>query len=218
MKTFESDHYYAILQITPNAGTDDIRHAYRKALALYDQESVATYALFSDRQRKGLLAAIEKAFETLIDDDQRAAYDQMLIDTGQLNPAAFSGRARRALAQRSDVDSRSREETLRQWVAKRSADPEMRNRIATILSGPRLSGPQLKELRDAFGIELTEIYALTRINRDMMTAIETDRFDELPATVYLKQFLKSIAQILQIDATRVVDGYLDAMTGDPPEG
>ena len=77
MKTFESDHYYAILQISPNAGSDEIRHAYRQALALYDEESVATYALFSDPQRQRLLAAIENAFETLIDDERRDAYDQI---------------------------------------------------------------------------------------------------------------------------------------------
>ena len=101
MKTFEFDNFYAILQITPNAGKDEIRHAYRQALALYDEESVATYALFSDTQRQSLLAAIERAFETLIDDDCRASYDQMLIDTGQVKAAAFSSRARRALAERS---------------------------------------------------------------------------------------------------------------------
>ena len=57
MKTFESDNYYEILQITPNAGKDEIRHGYRQALALYDEESVATYALFSAEQRQRLLLA-----------------------------------------------------------------------------------------------------------------------------------------------------------------
>ena len=106
MKTFESDNYYAVLQIPPNAGKDEIRHAYRQASALYDEQSVATYALFSDRQRQNQLAAIEKAFETLIDDAQRATYDQSLIDTGVMDAAAFSGRSRRELAARSAVASR----------------------------------------------------------------------------------------------------------------
>ena len=217
MKTFESDHYYAVLQITPNAGKDEIRNAYRKALALYDEESVATYALFSDDQRRRLLAAIEEAFETLVDDDRRAAYDQTLIDTGVLNAAAFSSRARRVLAAPRNGDTTSREENLRRWVAKQAAEPEMRQRIEAILSAPRLSGPQLKELRNAYGIELSEIYTLTRINKDIMTAIEADRFEDLPAAVYVKQFLKSIARILQIDAARVVESYLDAMDASHPE-
>ena len=217
MKTFESDHYYAILQISPNAANDEIRHAYRQALALYDEESVATYALFTGQQRQRLLAAIEDAFETLIDDDRRAAYDQTLIQTGVLNAAAFSSRARRALATRPDADTTSREQNLHRWVAQQAAEPEMRQRIAAILSAPQLSGPQLKKLREAYGIELSEIYSLTRINRDIMTAIEEDRFEELPATVYVKQFLKSIARILQIDAARVVESYLNAMEASHPE-
>ena len=217
MKTFESDNYYEILQITPNAGTDEIRHAYRQALALYDEESVATYALFSAERRQRLLAAIENAHETLIDEDRRAAYDRMLIDTGALNAAAFSNRARRAREARSDVDSTSREENLSRWVAKRAAEPEMRQRIEAILSEPHFSGPQLKTLRKAYGIELSEIYSLTRINKNIMTAIEADRFEDLPAAVYVKQFLKNIAQILQIDPTRVVQGYLESMAASHPE-
>ena len=217
MKTFESDNCYEILQVTPNAGRDEIRHAYRQALALYDEESVATYALFSDRQRKRLLAAIENAFETLIDDGRRAAYDRMLIDTGALNAGAISERARRALSERPDEDSTSREESLSRWVARRAAEPEMQTRIEAILAEPQFSGPQLKALRNAFGIELSEIYTLTRINKDIMTAIEADRFEDLPATVYVRQFLKSIAGILQIDPDRVVDSYLEAMDANPAE-
>lgn len=209
MKTFESDNYYDILQIAPDADQDAIRHAYRQALTLYDAESAATYALFTDRQRETLLAAIEKAFETLIDDDRRAAYDQMLIDTGVLDATDFSDRTRRELAARSE--GISREVSLCRWAAKQAEAPEMRERIEAILSGPRLSGPQLKELREAYGIELSEIYAAVRINKDVMSAIEADRFEELPAPVYLKQFLKNLAQILQIDPSPVVERYLEAM-------
>jgi cytoskeleton protein RodZ len=137
----------------------------------------------------------------------------MLIDTGTLDEASLSGSGRRELAARSDVNSPSREESLRRWAAKRAETPEMRQRIEAILSGSRVSGPQLKELREAYGIELSEIYATTRINKDVMTAIEADRIQDLPATVYLKQFLKNLAQILQIDPSRVVDGYLEAIGG-----
>ncbi|MEJ2642291.1 MAG: helix-turn-helix domain-containing protein [Desulfosarcinaceae bacterium] len=211
MKTFESDNYYDILQIAPDADQDAIRHAYRQASTLYDAQSVATYALFTDRQRETLLAAIEKAFETLIDDDRRAAYDQMLIDTGVLDATDFSDRTRRELAARSE--GISREASLCRWAAKQAEAPEMRERIEAIMSGPRLSGPQLKELREAYGIELSEIYAAVRINKDVMTAIEADRFEVLPAPVYLKQFLKNLAQILQVDPSLVVARYLEAMRG-----
>ncbi len=211
MKTFEFDNYYDILQLPPNAGKEDIRHAYQQTSALYDAESPATYALFSERQRKTLLNAIEKAFETLIDDDQRAAYDRMLLDTGALDARDFSDSSPNEENQRKDNGGPTREESLVQWTAKQAETQGMRKRIEAILSESRLSGSQLKELRNAYGIELSEIYAATRISQNVMTAIEEDRFANLPATVYLKQFLKNIAQILQIDPSHVVRGYLESM-------
>jgi curved DNA-binding protein CbpA len=217
MKNFESDNYYDILKIAPGAGKGVIRHAYQQALELYGEDSVATYALFSDRQRQTLLAAIEEAFETLMDDDRRVAYDQMLIDTGALKGKDVSDRTKREMATRSKADGILREESLRRWAAKRSETPKMRRRIEAILAEPRLSGPQLKALREAYGIDLSEIYAAIRINKDMMTAIEADRIEDLPATIYLKQFLKSLAEILQIDPSQVVQRYLDATDRSRPE-
>lgn len=216
MKTFEFDNYYDILQIPPNAGKDEIRNAYQQASALYDAESLAIYALFSDCQRQNLLTVIEKAFETLIDNEQRAAYDHMLIDTGELDAAAFSESSLQEGTQRTDTDGPSKERSLVQWAAKQAETPAIRQRIEAILSGGQLSGPQLKELREAYGIELSEIYAATRINKDIMMAIEADRFTDLPAMVYLKQFLKNVAQILQIDPSLVVHRYLESMGAGQP--
>ena len=69
MKTFEGENYYQILQLAVNASAIEIRRAYREALAIYEEESIATYSLFSARQREVLLQAIEKAFDSLIDED-----------------------------------------------------------------------------------------------------------------------------------------------------
>jgi cytoskeletal protein RodZ len=45
----------------------------------------------------------------------------------------------------------------------------------------------------------------------MLTMIEENQYDSLPAEVFLKSFLKSYAEILQIDSYRVVEGYLKSM-------
>lgn len=215
MKTFEDENYYEILQVAPDAGQNEIRRAYREALAIYEEEGVATYSLFSDQQRKTLLLAIESAFKTLIDDDKRTDYDQNLIDTHQVDASIFSSKARRQLAARSDPGSPSKEGSLSQWVSKRADAPEIQERIEVIMSSERVSGPALKQLREAYGIDLSEIYAISRISSDVMKRIEADRFGDLPATVYLRQFLKTYAGILQIDASHVVDGYLNAMAQNP---
>jgi cytoskeletal protein RodZ len=92
-------------------------------------------------------------------------------------------------------------------VQKKADEPEIRQIIEQILSNERLSGAELKRLREAFGIELTEIYGITRIREKILSMIEADRFDELPAEIYLKQFIKSYAEILQIDAQHAVKTY-----------
>jgi cytoskeletal protein RodZ len=74
-----------------------------------------------------------------------------------------------------------------------------------------VAGRDLKQLREAFGIEISEIYEITKISPTNISLIEQDRFKELPAEIYLKMYLKSYAEILQIDSVHVVDGYLRHM-------
>jgi DnaJ-class molecular chaperone len=217
MKTFEGENYYQILQIPADADAVDIRRAYRDALAIYEEESIATYSLFSTEQRAGLLQAIEKAFGTLINEDKRAAYNQTLIDTGQMDASAFSRQSQRKLAAHSDTRITSKEKSLSQWVEKKTDSPEIHRLVDTIRSKEMISGLDLKQLREALGIEFSEIYAITRISSSVLTMIEADQFDDLPAEIYLKQFLKAYAEILQIDPQQVVQGYLTNMTHSEPD-
>ena len=214
MKTFENENYYEILQVPANARSEEIKHAYREALATYDEESIATYALFTDEQRVTLLQAIETAFDTLINEDKRAAYNQMLIDTGQVAAAIFSRQAQRQIAAYTDASSTSKEQSLGQWVQKQAGSPEIRQFIDEILSTEMLSGSALRELREAYGIEIPEIYAITKISGDTLKRIEANQYDDLPAEIYLKQFLTTYADLLQIDSRHVVQSYLKRMVHD----
>ena len=47
--------------------------------------------------------------------------------------------------------------------------------------------------------------------------IEANQFEDLPAEIYVKQFLKAYAEVLQIDSGHVVDGYLKFMAQDKPD-
>ena len=80
-----------------------------------------------------------------------------------------------------------------------------------------ISGAALKQLREAYGIEIPEIYAITKISGDTLKRIEANQYDHLPAEIYLKQFLTTYADLLQIDSRHVVQGYLKRMALDPTD-
>jgi curved DNA-binding protein CbpA len=207
MKTFEGENYYQILSVPGSASAIEIRRAYMDTLEIYKEDSIATYSLFSSEQREKLLQTIERAFGTLIDETKRAAYNQMLVDSGQVDPAIFFRQPKDKPAAHSNDQSITKEKSLRQWVQKKAETPEIKALIEQILSKEQLSGQDLKRLREAFGIEIHEIYAVTKITTSILKMIEADSFDDLPPEIYLKQFLKTYAGILQIDPHRVVEGY-----------
>lgn len=214
MRIFEDENYYEILQVPPHAGPGEIRRAYREALATYEESSVVTYSLFSDHQRADLLRTIETAFATLSDDTQRTDYNQMLIDTGQVEAATFSKSAQRMLASNPAADGVSKEKSLSQWIGNKTAEPEIKQLIQEINADAQLSGRHLNQLRKAYGIEISEIYVVTKISSDTLKMIEGDRFQELPAGIYLKQFLRTYAEILHLDPNHVVESYMKQMAMD----
>jgi len=72
----------------------------------------------------------------------------------------------------------------------------------------RVTGKSIKVLRTAREISLEEIYRKTKIPKKTLNDIEKEHFEELPALVYLKGFLKSYAEILDADRSQMVDGYV----------
>jgi curved DNA-binding protein CbpA len=82
MNGFDGLNYYEVLQIPVGASFIEIKRAYKEALSIYSEDSLATYCLFSDEERESILTIIEKAFLTLIDKDKRADYDRSLLESG----------------------------------------------------------------------------------------------------------------------------------------
>jgi curved DNA-binding protein CbpA len=209
MKNFEGLNYYQILKIPANASLIEIKRAYKDALEIYEEGSLATYSLFSDDERTHLLTAIEKAFFTLVNEDKRAGYDRMLIDTGQVDASTLANKTRNTPIPLFNENNSISAEDLADRIRKKSAEKEVKVLLKEILGKDLISGDDLKRLRKAFGIEISEIYLITKISVSVLKTIEDDQYERLPADVYLKNFLRSYAQILQIDAARVIDGYFN---------
>lgn len=75
MKSFQGQTFYELLEVSVSATAADIRSAFERLMRLYDDEQVVLYGLIEPEQAAALRARLKTAFDTLIDDDQRAPYD-----------------------------------------------------------------------------------------------------------------------------------------------
>jgi DnaJ-class molecular chaperone len=208
MKRFEELNHYEILEIPADASSFEIREAYRDALSIYNEDSLATYSLFTDEQRDRILKKIEKAFGTLIDEKSRVDYDRNLVKSGEADTSILNKRSQRKpiplLRTRNLIDK----DALFKKIRKRIEDKDVKEISNQILSKEVISGNDLKKLRESVGIELKEIFEVARIGVSILRSIEEDQAEGLPSTVYLKSFLRVYAELLQVDSKRIVDGYL----------
>jgi flagellar biosynthesis protein FlhG len=71
-----------------------------------------------------------------------------------------------------------------------------------------LGGADLRKIREARGISLRHIAAVTKIGQRFLEYVEEDRFDFLPPPVYLRGFLLEYARIVGIDGRRAAEAYM----------
>ncbi len=86
--------------------------------------------------------------------------------------------------------------------------PLERPRPLEIPPDAEFNGELIRKARESRGVSLAQLAERTRIGTRHLENIEADRYDELPATVYLRGILMSIAKELGLDALRVSKSYL----------
>ena len=69
-------------------------------------------------------------------------------------------------------------------------------------------GPVLRRIRLSRGIEIDEISSITKVNERYLELIETNRYAELPAAVYLQGFLREYAKCLNLPTKPIVESYM----------
>ena len=212
MKKFDGLNYYEILKIPMASSYFEIKRAYKDALSLYSEDSIVTYSLFSKEERDKIIEDIENAFATLTNDKKRAAYDQMLVDSGQVETLIPSREKQYSSAPLSPTHESVNENQLYSRVKEKRLTEDVKSLSDEILLKERLSGDDLKKLRKAVDVKIIEIQHITKIRTSVLKAIEENRFEELPPDTYLRSFLKSYAKILQINPQKIIDGYLKTIS------
>jgi DnaJ-class molecular chaperone len=199
--------YYDLLEVAPSATRSEIADAYQRAQAAFAPDSLATYMLFTPEEAQVVSARLEDAFRVLSDANERARYDRRL---GWSTPVA--GRPVSA-----DVESALDTETgvgggEAAGVTDEDGDPpttRATQRVDDILAAaPHCDGPTLQRLREARDLTLGDINLTTKISLSNLRLIEADDLDALPAPVYLRGYLRQIAEHLRIDSDWVISGYM----------
>ncbi|RJP78329.1 MAG: hypothetical protein C4522_13070 [Desulfobacteraceae bacterium] len=201
-------NYYEILEIPVNASFFEIRHAYKEALSVYGEDSLSTYSLFSEGERENLLRKIEEAFHTLVDEKKRSEYNHHLVENGVIDPTELSREEKQKSIPIFLAHNSIDKNMFFKKVKKKVEESSIRELTREIMETALISGQDLKRLRQAIGIELDDIFEVARISISILKAIENNEFQNLPSLIYLRNFLKSYAEILHLDPEKVADSYI----------
>lgn len=94
---------------------------------------------------------------------------------------------------------------------------------------PRGVGSRLAKAREAAGYSLADVAGYLRVRRNYLEAIEAERYDALPGRTYAIGFVRGYAELLELDAARLVNEFKAETTAlkgrtelvfpsPPPEG
>ncbi|MBK5101538.1 MAG: helix-turn-helix domain-containing protein [Desulfobacteraceae bacterium] len=208
MSRFKELNYYELLEIPMNASAFEIRQAYKEAFSTYNGDSLVTYSLFRNDERGKILANIEKAFQTLIDEDSRAEYDGMLVNTGQVDSSVLAKKDGAKIIPLFHANAPSKEDVFSERIRKKIEASNVKEISREIVSKESVSGKDLRELRESLGVSLEEIFEITRIGVFILKSIEENDLASLPSPIYLKSFVATYAEILQLDSKKFVAGYI----------
>ena len=207
MKTVEDLNFYELLEVASDASPFEVHQAYKEMYQLYHDDSLASYSFFSREEREGILAKLDEAYSTLMDERSRSRYDQILIESGILQKEMQYQRDRKKLSPMSDAKRPRGNTALRirdRFKPIVSSSPA----IQEILTHDVLSGEDLKTIRDELGVSLEEIAEIVKVRMVYLEAIENDQFEKTPSKIFLKGFLRAYAQCIGLDADIVANRYL----------
>lgn len=220
MKKLQDQQFYELLNVEFNASPLDISRAYKELHELYREDSLASYSFFSKQEREEILAKLQEAYSTLMDEDKRVRYDRLLIERGILPEEMQFQAEHRALRHTSPAAHFIRNPLLKvtdELKALITSNPV----IQEILSYNVLSGEDLRRIRKELGMSLEVIGEITKIRPIFLRAIEDDAFDIAPSRMFLKSYLKTYAQCIGLDPNIVASRYLkriDEQTLSSPTG
>ncbi len=177
--------HYELLEVQRGSSDEEIRRACRRVREIYAPGSLVLCGLLDRAQAAAVVRRIEDAYETLIDSERRRAYDSAAFPEGERPIVSFEVRA-----------------------VEHDGPPGPPRDEPPVDASTLFTGDLLRRIREARGIDLQDIARRTKVGVGYLTAIEHERFGELPARVYVRGFLVDYARCLRLDTAQVARTYL----------
>ncbi len=179
---------YDVLLTHRGASDEELRRAHKRLRDIYTPGSLPLTSLVLDDELPRAQALIDEAQDTLLDPLRRRAYDVSTFPEEEDAPQ--SHRAER------DAALEAERALLREELARELSPQSV------------FTGELLRKVRESRGIEIDDIAQRTKISRAYLSAIEEERWQELPAFVYLRGFITELAKYLKLDPLQVSRTYL----------
>jgi len=196
MKPLGEQTHYELLEISRDADAAEIERAYRMAQATYASDSLAIYSVLGEEDAESLRERVELAYEVLSDPLRRRAYD------GSLGAEATAPAAT-GLAFELERPAQGGPKPLPS-LGFAAFDELEAEGGSSVYDGARLRRARMRR-----GLELDQIAQVTKINPTYLRFLEEERFDDLPAAVYVRGFVAAYARCCGLDRGAVVPSYME---------
>lgn len=195
-------NHYELLNLDTLSSSEQIQSAYLNSISIYSKDSIASYGALSDKERQWMLDKIQEAYSTLINTASRAEYDseklKLTSDERKKSPVVS---LRKTGMDRGSINIRTGGTAAPAGKGK-PHDPVPQ------LSGRRITGANLRDIRMAKGATLDEISEVTKVKKSFLEAIEKQDVDNFPAPVFMQGYLKAYAKALALDPDEIMEKYM----------
>ncbi len=197
MKPLVDQSHYEILDVPHDAESGTIERAFHILRTAFAADSVATYSLFAANEAGAIRERVEEAYEVLTDAATREEYDQELESANESR--------RDAIHSEEDMEHHEDLEVAPVLAGESLSNYEM----VPGDTGEPLDGSQLRRWRLQRGVEIEEIAEATKVNPLYLKFIEEERFEDMPAGVYVRGFLVAYANYLDLNPEQVVPDFME---------
>ena len=214
-------NYYEWFGLDRGCSTFDINNQYEKLKKLYVGDNPMLRDIYSDSDLFILNSLVDTIFKELNDPEIRREYD-MDIDSHLLSletsfPDIFiigevikkyNRVKKREVLVKKDVYGRSAEKEV---SSSGDSDFVDANNIFNKYRDLPVTGDLLRKIREEIGISYELIISRTKISNGVLYAIENDKYSQLPADLYVKNFVQQYCKTLKLSASNteiIASGYI----------